>query len=172
LNDETLPARVLSVLAGHGMPPTSLTVEITEDLLLASVVRARTILDRLRESGIRVAIDDFGSGYAAMTYLHELPVDELKLDRQFIAPILHDERAAAIVRSVVELAAEFGLTSVAEGVEDKATAELLESYGCGFGQGHYFSPPVPAQAIRLGIGLATPDDSPLMPTEATRPSWA
>ncbi|MCW2730842.1 MAG: morA [Mycobacterium sp.] len=172
LNDETLPARVLSVLAAHGMPPTSLTVEITEDLLLASVVRARTILDRLRESGIRVAIDDFGSGYAAMTYLHELPVDELKLDRQFIAPILHDERAAAIVRSVVELAIEFGLTSVAEGVEDKATAELLKSYGCGFGQGHYFSPPVPAQAIRLGIGLATPDDGPLMPTEATRPSWA
>ena len=55
-----------------------------------------------------MAIDDFGSGYAAMTYLHELPVDEIKLDRQFIAPILHDERAAAIVRSVIELAAEFG----------------------------------------------------------------
>ena len=85
-------------LARHGLPPTALTVEITEDLLLASVARARTVLDELRDSGVRVAIDDFGSGYAAMTYLHELPIDELKLDRQFVAPILHDERAAAIVR--------------------------------------------------------------------------
>jgi EAL domain-containing protein (putative c-di-GMP-specific phosphodiesterase class I) len=129
------------------------------------------VLDRLRESGIRIAIDDFGSGYAAMTYLHELPVDELKLDRQFIAPIVHDERAAAIVRSVIELADEFGLTSVAEGVEDKATVDLLKSYGCGFAQGHYYSPPVPAEAIRLGIGTSSPAD-PFKPTEATRPSLA
>jgi diguanylate cyclase (GGDEF)-like protein len=173
LNDEALPARVLSMLASHGLPPTSLTVEITEDLLLASVVRARTVLDQLRESGIRVAIDDFGTGYAAMTYLHELPADELKLDRQFIAPILTDERAAAIVRSVIELAGEFGLTSVAEGVEDKETAALLTSYGCGFAQGHFFSPPLPAQAIRLGIGIdISPADGSIMASEATRPSWA
>ena len=73
------------------------------------------MLDRLREAGIRIAIDDFGSGYAAMTYLQELPIDEIKLDRQFVAPILRDPRAAAIVRSVIELAETFGLTSVAEG---------------------------------------------------------
>jgi diguanylate cyclase (GGDEF)-like protein len=164
LNDESLPGRVLSVLAERGMSPSSLTVEITEDLLVASVVRARTVLDELRESGIRVAIDDFGTGYAAMTYLHELPIDELKLDRQFITPILHDERAAAIVRSVIELADTFGLTTVAEGVEDAATAAMLRSCGCGYGQGHYFSPPVPAQAIRMGIGIT--------PSGATRPSWA
>jgi diguanylate cyclase (GGDEF)-like protein len=156
LNDEALPARILSELARHDMPPTSLTVEITEDLLLASVVRARSVLDELRASGIRVAIDDFGSGYGAMTYLHELPIDELKLDRQFVAPIEHDDRAAAIVRSVIELAHQFGLTSVAEGVEDKATAELLTSFGCGFAQGHYFSPPVPAQAIRLDLWRSAP----------------
>jgi diguanylate cyclase (GGDEF)-like protein len=172
LNDEKLPARLLAVLRDHGMPPTSLTVEITEDLLLASVVRARSVLDQLRGSGVRVAIDDFGTGYAAMTYLHELPIDELKLDRQFIAPILNDERAAAIVRSVIELAAEFGLSTVAEGVENRDTAELLESYGCGFAQGHYFSMPVPAQAIRLGIWGATPDDADVTPSAATPPFWA
>ncbi|GLP78949.1 putative bifunctional diguanylate cyclase/phosphodiesterase [Mycobacterium antarcticum] len=172
LNDEELPARVSATLAARGMSPSSLTVEITEDLLMSSVVRARTVLDRLRESGVRVAIDDFGSGYAAMTYLHELPVDELKLDRQFIAPILHDERAAAIVRSVLELARDFGLTSVAEGIENEATAELLKSFGCGFAQGHYFSPPVPAQAIRLGVGIQPHATSPVTPSEATRPSLA
>lgn len=172
LTDATLPDQVLSVLGRHGVAPAMLTVEITEDVLLASVDRARIVLERLRESGVRVAIDDFGSGYAAMTYLHELPVDELKLDRQFIAPILRDERAASIVLSVINLANEFGLTCVAEGVEDKATAELLKTYGCGFAQGHYFSPPVPAQAISLGIGLAMPTDVPLSASEATRPSWA
>jgi diguanylate cyclase (GGDEF)-like protein len=172
LNDEALPERILSLLADYGMPANSLSVEITEDLLLASVVRARAVLDGLRNHGVRVAIDDFGSGYAAMTYLHELPVDELKLDRQFIAPILHDERAASIVRSVVQLANEFGLASVAEGVEDEATADLLTSYGCGFGQGHYFSPPVPAQAIMLGVGLTGPSAAGVRPSAATRPSWA
>ena len=172
LNDEELPARVSAMLAGHGMSPASLTVEITEDLLMSSVVRARTVLDRLRESGIRVAIDDFGSGYAAMTYLHELPVDELKLDRQFIAPILHDERAAAIVRSVLELARGFGLTSVAEGVENEATAQLLKTFGCGFAQGNHFSPPVPATSIRLGVGIQPHATAPATPSEATRPSWA
>jgi diguanylate cyclase (GGDEF)-like protein len=166
LNDEALPERVLSMLARHGLPPATLTVEITEDALVSSVALARTIIDELRDFGVRVAIDDFGSGYAAMTYLHELPVDELKLDRQFVKPILHDERAASIVMSVVRLANEFGLACVAEGVEDRATAELLKSYGCGYAQGHYFSRPVSAQAIRHCMAPA------VTATTATRPSWA
>ncbi|KAA0097725.1 bifunctional diguanylate cyclase/phosphodiesterase [Mycolicibacterium sp. P1-18] len=167
LNDEALPARVLSTLARHGLPPATLTVEITEDVLVSSVVRARTVLDELRDSGVRVAIDDFGSGYAAMTYLHELPVDELKLDRQFVKPIRHDERAASIVLSVVNLANEFGLTCVAEGVEDRATADLLKSYGCGYAQGHYFSRPVGAQAIAHCMAPAA-----VTAKTAARPSWA
>ena len=162
LNDEALPEIILAALAKHDMPTDRLSVEITEDLLLASVIRTRTVLDRLREAGIRVAIDDFGSGYSSMAYLHELPIDELKLDRQFIAPMVHDERAAAIVRSVIQLAYTFGLTTVAEGIEDEATADRLRTYGCDLAQGHYFSAALPAKAIRLGI----------TPSEATRPSWA
>ncbi|TQR84839.1 bifunctional diguanylate cyclase/phosphodiesterase [Mycobacterium hodleri] len=169
LNDEALPGTVLSALAKHGLPPAILTVEITEDVLVSSVARARSVLDELRSSGVRVAIDDFGSGYAAMTYLHEFPVDELKLDRQFIGPIVHDERAASIVLSVVNLANEFGLTCVAEGVEDRATAELLRTYGCEFAQGHYFSKAVTAEAIRH---CCAPTDATLSSAEATRPSWA
>ena len=169
LNDEALPGTVLSALAKHDLPPAILTVEITEDVLVSSVARARSVLDELRSSGVRVAIDDFGSGYAAMTYLHEFPVDELKLDRQFIGPIVHDERAASIVLSVVNLANEFGLTCVAEGVEDKATTELLKTYGCELAQGHYFSKAVTAEAIRH---CCAPTDAILSSAEAARPSWA
>ena len=172
LDDDTLPERIMSVLAENGMHADSLSVEITEDVLLASLTRTRAVLDRLRANGIRIAIDDFGSGYAAMTYLRELPIDEIKLDRQFVAPILHDARAAAIVRSVIELANTFGISSVAEGVGDKATAERLKEYGCGFVQGHYFSPPVPARAIHLGVWGAELADGRITPTAATRPSSA
>lgn len=169
LSDEALPGTVRSTLAEHGLPPAILTVEITEDALVASIARARAVLDELRRSGVRVAIDDFGSGYAAMTYLHEFPVDELKLDRHFVGPIAHDERAASIVISVVKLAHEFGLTCVAEGVEDRATAQLLKSYGCELAQGHYFSKAVTAEAIRH---CCAPTDVTLSSAEATRPSWA
>ncbi|HVQ49157.1 MAG TPA: bifunctional diguanylate cyclase/phosphodiesterase, partial [Mycobacterium sp.] len=151
LNDESLPDRVVSVLAEHNIPAEALTIEITEDVLLAGVVRARSVLDRLREAGVRVAIDDFGSGFASMKYLRDLPIDELKLDRQFVTPILHDDRSAMIVRSVVELADALSIASVAEGVENAETADRLREYGCEYVQGHYFSPPVPAAAIRLGI---------------------
>jgi diguanylate cyclase (GGDEF)-like protein len=172
LIDEGLPDHVLSVLGDYGLPTNALGVEITEDVLLASMVRARAVLDRLREFGIRIAIDDFGSGYAAMTYLQELPIDEIKLDRQFVAPILRDPRSAAIVQSVIELAKTCGISSVAEGVEDKATADRLKEFGCGYVQGHYFSPPVPAEAVRLGVWGSALVDARITQTATTRPSSA
>jgi diguanylate cyclase (GGDEF)-like protein len=160
LNDESLSDRVESALAERKLAAEALTIEITEDSLLASVVRARSVLDRLRRMGVRVAIDDFGSGFATMTYLRDLPIDELKLDRQFVGPILHDDRSAMIVRSVIELADALGIVSVAEGVENAETADRLREYGCQVAQGHYFSPPVPARVIRLGIwGAPTMTDS-------------
>jgi diguanylate cyclase len=159
LNDESLPDRVESVLDERGLPAEALTIEITEDVLLASVVRARSVLDRLRDKGVRVAIDDFGSGFATMKYLRDLPIDELKIDRQFVTPILTDERCAMIVRSVIELAGALGITSVAEGVEDAGTADRLRDYGCDVVQGHHFSPPVPAAAIRNGIWGRSPTES-------------
>jgi EAL domain-containing protein (putative c-di-GMP-specific phosphodiesterase class I) len=119
-------------------------VEVTEDLLLDNMDRTRTVLDKLREHGIRVAIDDFGSGYSALSYLHDLPIDEVKLDRQFIAPVLVDWRAAAIVRAVIDLAHVLGVTTVAEGVENAATAARLREYGCDVAQGYYYSPPLAA----------------------------
>ncbi len=147
LDKDELPDRIMSVLNTHAMSPRSLTIEITEDLVVADLGKARIMLNRLRDTGIRVAIDDFGSGYATLTYLRELPADEVKLGSEFIASMLNDERAATIVRSVIGLTAAFGITSVAEGVGDNPTAQRLREYGCDAVQGNFFCPPLPASEI-------------------------
>lgn len=147
MSDVSLPDRLLRELDRRGLPPSLLTVEITEDLLLDNLVGARAVIDRLRAHDIRVAIDDFGSGYSSLSYLCELPIDEVKLDRRFIAPILVDDRASAVVRAVVDLAAQLGLTTVAEGVENAATAIRLRDYGCQVAQGFHFSRPITAAEV-------------------------
>ncbi len=147
LDEDTLPDRIMSVLDAHSLSASSLTVEITEDLVVADLSKGRAVLNRLREAGIRVAIDDFGSGYSTLTYLRELPIDDVKLDHQLIAPILYDERAATIARSAIELAEAFGITSVAEGVEDQETAQKLREFGCDAIQGNFLCRPLPARDI-------------------------
>jgi diguanylate cyclase len=135
------------VLDAHGMSPSLLTVEITEELMVADFVKGRAVLNRLRDAGIRISIDDFGSGYSTLTYLRELPIDEVKLDRELIAPILFDRRAATIARSVIELAEEFDIASVAEGIENEETALWLRRFGCDVVQGNYYCGPLPAGEI-------------------------
>lgn len=141
LADLDLPRRMAGLLAGRGLAPDRLTVEITEDLLLYDVDRTRAVLGELRAQGIRIAIDDFGSGYSALSYLREFPVDEMKICRQLVAPITADPRAEAVVRSLIEMAHVLGAEVVAEGVEDEATSARLRQLGCDVGQGfHYFRP--------------------------------
>lgn len=147
LDEDTLPDRIMTVLDEHGMSASLLTVEITEELMVADFVKGRAVLNRLRDTGIRVSIDDFGSGYSTLTYLRELPIDEVKLDRQLIAPILYDQRAATIARSVIELAEEFDIASVAEGIENEETARRLRQFGCDVVQGNYYCGPLPAGEI-------------------------
>jgi diguanylate cyclase (GGDEF)-like protein len=147
LADLNLPRRMVQALEERGLSSNALTVEITEYLLLDNMNRARTVLTRLRECGIRVAIDDFGRGYSALWYLRELPIDEVKLDKGFIAPILVDRKAAAIVRAVINLAHELDVTTVAEGVEDEKTATRLREYGCEVAQGFHCSMPLEASVL-------------------------
>ena len=147
LSELSLASKIAGVMADRHLPFNHVTVEITEDLLLSSSSKVDEVLVRLRQFGIRVAIDDFGSGYSALNYLRQLPIDELKLDKAIIAPITVEPRAAVIVRKVVEMAGELGMACVAEGVEDAATAELLTRYGCDVAQGWHFSPSVPADAL-------------------------
>ncbi|CAN3130376.1 putative bifunctional diguanylate cyclase/phosphodiesterase [Mycobacterium sp. smrl_JER01] len=147
LRDERLPAALLAALQSRGLPGNFLTVEITEDLVINDLELAAETLGQLRERGIRVSIDDFGSGYSALSYLRDLLIDEIKLDRRFIASVTCDSRAAAVVRAVIDLTHDLGMTVVAEGVEDAATADWLRDRGCDVGQGYLFGRPICASEV-------------------------
>ncbi|OPX08726.1 GGDEF-domain containing protein [Mycobacterium sp. AT1] len=147
LRDEHLPDALIGALRKRGLTPNVLTIEITEDLVFSEGGRAADVLHRLREHGIRVSIDDFGSGYSALSYLRDLPIDEVKLDRSFIESVTTDARAASVVRSVIGLAHELDLTVVAEGIQDADTASWLREHGCDIGQGYYFGRPAAAGVI-------------------------
>ena len=154
LRDDELPDTLVRALERRGLPAELLTVEITEDLVLSEVDMVTSVLRRLRRHGIRVAIDDFGSGYSALSYLRDLSIDEVKLDRHFIASVATDERAAAVVRAVIDLAHDLEITVVAEGVEDSVTASWLQRHGCDVGQGYYFGRPVAAERIPVLVRAA------------------
>ena len=147
LGDLDLPTHIASALAVRELSPEDLTIEITEDFLLDNIDRTRQCWKGCGKRGIRIAIDDFGSGYSALWYLRELAIDEVKLDRHFIAPIRVDARAAAVVRGVVDLAHVLGVTTVAEGVENAETADRLREFGCEVAQGYFYSPPISAAAM-------------------------
>jgi len=147
VGDVSLPGRIFDALARHDLPGDSLIIEITEDLLLDNIDRTRNVLEALRERNIHIALDDFGSGYSALTYLRKLPIDEVKVDQDLIGHVLTDPRADAIVRAVVDLAHALNVTTVAEGVENAETAAYLRDCGCEVAQGIHFSPPIMAAAM-------------------------
>jgi EAL domain-containing protein (putative c-di-GMP-specific phosphodiesterase class I) len=109
--------------------------------------RARNILTRLRRHGVQISIDDFGTGYSSLAYLRDLPVDELKLDRSFVFPMVADAHAAALVASTIALAHSLGLRMVAEGVENDITYTELTRLGCDQAQGYYMPRAVPAAEL-------------------------
>jgi diguanylate cyclase (GGDEF)-like protein len=157
LLDDSLADRIEALLDKYSLPAGAPELEITESVIMLDPERARTVLNALRRLGLRIAIDDYGTGYCALSYLQDLPVDELKLDRSFAARVATDARSAAIVRSTIELAHALGLQVVAEGVEDRQTLDAVTSFGCDYAQGYYFSRPVPAAAFAAAIRLADVD---------------
>jgi diguanylate cyclase (GGDEF)-like protein len=159
LLDDSLADRIEALLREHSLPVAALELEITESVIMLDPERARTVLEALRRLGLRIAIDDYGTGYCALAYLRDLPVDELKLDRSFALRVTTDSSSAAIVRSTIELAHALGLQVVAEGVEDRQTLDALKSFGCDYAQGYYFSRPVPATAFAAAVHLAEVEPS-------------
>ncbi|SHH18343.1 putative bifunctional diguanylate cyclase/phosphodiesterase [Geodermatophilus nigrescens] len=149
--DLDLPGKVAAKLARRGLPPTALTLELVEDTLMADPERGRTVLGELRRLGVRTSIDDYGTGYSSLAYLRRLPADELKLDRSLTSDVDVDERAAAIVRHTVALAHDLGLTLVAEGVEDGATARRLAALGCDVAQGYAVARPMPVEDLLVWL---------------------
>ncbi|MGO4784892.1 putative bifunctional diguanylate cyclase/phosphodiesterase [Cryobacterium sp. W22_MBD10_FK3] len=151
-----LPEEIVRMVVVRQLPPSALMLEVTEDFLMSDRARARTILTRLREAGIQIAVDDFGTGYSSLSYLRDLPIDELKLDRSFVLPMADDARAASLVASTIDLAHSLGLRMVAEGVESGVAYDELARYGCDHAQGFFMSHPVPA--LELDTWLATRRD--------------
>lgn len=145
LLDIQFPFHIDAVFSGACKQANSLTLEITETAVMADPARALAALVSLREMGVKLSIDDFGTGYSSLSYLKQLPVDELKIDKSFVMGMAVDDNDSVIVRSTIDLAHNIGLTIVAEGVEDKATYDLLARLGCDVAQGYYISRPVPAE---------------------------
>ncbi|NOJ60098.1 EAL domain-containing protein [Arthrobacter sp. 260] len=141
---QDMPHRITRLLSARNLPPSVIVLEITEEILLQEGPQTAGILREIRARGIEISIDDFGTGYSSLAYLRDLPVDELKLDRSFIAPMNQDPRATNLVASIIDLAHSLGLRIVAEGVEDEEAYTALAGLNCDLIQGYYLSKPIPA----------------------------
>ena len=152
-----LVEQIKQVLHRTGLDPRRLKLEITESVVMENADKATHLLNRLRELGVRLSIDDFGTGYSSLSYLHQLPVDTLKIDRSFVARMGEKDENLEIVRTIITLAGNVGMSVIAEGVETERQKAQLKRLGCQFAQGYLFSPPVDAEAAAL-----------LLPGEAQR----
>ena len=144
LEDATLPHLIEQLLSDSGADPGDIVFEITETALLENDFTARYFADRVRELGCELALDDFGTGYGGFTYLKHYPLDYLKIDVEFIRDAVHNTASRHVIESVISLALAFGLRTVAEGVEDDATLQLLQELHIDFAQGYLLGRPGPA----------------------------
>ena len=150
--------QVLDAVEAGGIAAHRVTVEVTETALMTDPVRAAAVLGEMSDAGIRVSVDDFGSGQTSLAMLADLPIAELKIDRGFVYDIERNPAHGAIVRSIVELGHNLGFTVVAEGVETAGVQDVVAGTGCDLVQGYYFARPMPADQLldRLVAGDLTP----------------
>lgn len=147
LLDPGLPRAIDILLRRHRLPGRQLVLEITETVMTRELPGIEEALAALRALGVRLAVDDFGTGYASLTFLTRVPLDEVKVDGTLVAAMVHSPQAAAVVRTTVELGRELGLQVVAEGVETAAQREMLVELGCVAAQGFHFAGPTPVEQI-------------------------
>ena len=140
----TMIRHVLDTIESFGLNPNRMMVEITESAMLSNERVTAPILEELHSRGLKVAVDDFGTGHSSLSRLTQMHVTTLKIDRAFIADLPANENAAVLVRSIIQLAHNLGLQPLAEGIETAAQAAFLTSHGCSLGQGFLYSPAVPA----------------------------
>ena len=161
LLDPALPDQLLALLRHHGLEPARLTMEVTESAAMADPARAIEVLRELRDRGVGVSVDDFGTGNASLAYLAQLPANELKIDKAFITNLCEDARAEAIARSTIDLARHLDLHVVAEGIETQAVLEHLIELGCDTGQGYLISRPLTGPDLTAWLMVnAAPAPSP------------
>ncbi len=137
----------INIVESYNIDHTKLIAEITESVLIQDLNDAIEKLTKLKDYGVSISLDDFGTGYSSLNYLRLLPIDEIKIDRSFINDITQDRQARIMVKSIIELATNFEMRVISEGVEDKEQLELLKSLGVPSFQGFYFSKPLPVDDI-------------------------
>ncbi len=146
LHHPAFPGQIRELMNAHRMPPTSLMLEITENLVMSEPDASIRCLDELHEMGVRLVIDDFGKGYSSLSYLRRLPVTEIKIDRSFIIAMANGEDDI-LVRCIIELAHNLGKTVIAEGVETEAVLQQLVELECDAAQGYFIAVPAPSATI-------------------------
>jgi diguanylate cyclase (GGDEF)-like protein/PAS domain S-box-containing protein len=151
LQEPTLVDDTLRILMATGLPPEHLVLEITETVMISDFELALNRLSELRRYKIRVAVDDFGSGYSSLNYIRRLPIDVLKIDREFLADINESREVAALAHTILDLARVLGVTAVAEGIEYESQLEILQQLGCRLGQGFLFMRPLPGDQIEREV---------------------
>ena len=156
LADPNFPDKVSASLLRHSTPAGRLVLEITETSLMADPDTALDVLRRLKSLGVKLSIDDYGSGYSSLAYIQQLPVDELKIDRGFVRQLGDNERDQAIVRSTIELGRNLGLRVVAEGVENAVAWNALSDLRCDELQGYYLCRPLPAEELLRWLSTYQP----------------
>jgi EAL domain-containing protein (putative c-di-GMP-specific phosphodiesterase class I) len=156
LTDEYLPYHVLQILKDHDVRPEMLTLEVTESSIMEDLGRAVLVLECLRDLGVRISIDDFGTGHSSLAQLKNIPVHELKIDKSFVMHICDERQNEAIVRATIELAHSLGLSVVAEGVEDEKAIRRVTSLGAEIAQGYFLSKPIPAEELTEWLTRYTP----------------
>jgi diguanylate cyclase (GGDEF)-like protein len=166
--------RLYDALGAAGVPASALVVEATEDSFLSDPERAREIFHEMREHDLQIAVDDYGTGFSSLSYLRDLPVHELKIDRSFVSTMLADSRSRTIVFSTLQMAHGLGLRIVAEGVEDSATAIELVAMGVDVLQGYHIARPMPLDEVESWMRSwpALDDAEPASPPEPDRPPAA
>jgi len=157
LLDRDLPREIERLLNTYGLPADALQLEITESMIMSDPDRAVATVMRLSALGVRMSVDDFGTGYSSLANLRRLPIDELKIDRSFVSPMLRNESDLIIVRSTINLGHDLGLRIIAEGVEDRATLQRLALLGCDLAQGYHLSRPMPSDDFGRWLRAATPE---------------
>lgn len=156
IGDIEFPDRLAALLVDQGVDSDQLTLEITETAALTQPSRTLDILTRLRVKGFGLSLDDFGTGHSSLTQLYRMPFNEIKIDKSLGLALGREREAQTMVRSMVELAHNLGLTACAEGVETPAALQFLERIGCDHVQGYLLSRPLPATEVRALLGTLTP----------------
>ncbi|WP_417482999.1 putative bifunctional diguanylate cyclase/phosphodiesterase [Maricaulis sp.] len=168
-------SEILDLVKQSGIAPNRIEFEITETAMMADIDQARRSIERIAALGCKLALDDFGAGYSNFSYLHQLPVNKIKIDRSFVTPLLKDASASKIIRTIINLGHSLDLDCVIEGVESKAELDLLREMNARYIQGYIFGRPMESSTVATYLDAeaqTAPTAAPARPATATNASVA